>query len=70
VRTIDRYAKFKLDIGNKECTYKKGEKYLLIESSEIPNDYLIRQPNSPKYKGYWSRCEKVLADQYFDIVEG
>lgn len=66
---MDSYAKFKVDIGNDECGYKKGEKYLLVEASETPDDYLIRQPNSPKGKDYWSRCEKTLADQYFDIVE-
>jgi len=68
---MESYARFKKDIEceSENFKYKEGEKYLLIESSAIPEDYLIRQPNSPNGKDWWSRFDKKSSNEYFDIVE-
>lgn len=68
---MNTFAKFKRDIicDSENFTYLKGEKYLLINSSEIPDDYLVRQPNSPKGKDWWSRFPIKISNQDFDIVE-
>ena len=54
-------VEFLIDIKGKEFSYKKGKRYCSLSDSkegELEDKILVRQPNSPKKKNWWTIFSK------------
>ena len=61
------------DIDGKDFWFKKGEIYKALDGDktdvgELKGKVLIRQPNSPKKKDWWSMFSKELIGKKITII--
>lgn len=65
-------VEFLEDVKGEDFQFEVGKHYVSMESPtmELKNCILIRQPNSPKKKNWWSRFSRDSVGKVFKVIEG